>query len=102
MDEYFRRGDPYHESGKCVYQFRGPLTVEQFEDEVTKRYDLIRKDRGLPSNFDSGRPRWMELKDKYREGDRLYACFATDEYGLSGSYWYLLVRGHTVIALHAM
>ncbi len=97
MDEYLQSGDPYHKNGTCDFQFRGPLTVEQVEGELLKIYDRMRRDR---SNLPSGSmPRdWTELKGKYRDGDELYACFAREKYGVSQSYWYVLVREDAIIA----
>ncbi len=97
MDEYLQSGDPYHEKGRCAFQFRGPLTVGQVEGELLKIYDRMRRDRSdLPLGYV---PRdWTDLKGKYRDGDELYACFATEKRGVSQSYWYVLVREDTIIA----
>ena len=105
MDEYLQRLDPYHKKGTGVFEFRGPLTIEQVEEELIERYEAHAQPVGeRPPEASSHFPgsSWTKLKGKYAEGDELYSCLDKEKCGVSQSYWYVLVRGHSIEALVAV
>jgi hypothetical protein len=105
MDEYLQRLDPYHKKGTGVFEFRGPLTIEQVERELIERYKAHAPPEGerppeAPSHYPGSS--WTKLKGKYADGDELYACLDKEKCGVSQSYWYVLVHGDRIKALVAV
>jgi hypothetical protein len=105
MDEYLERLDPYHKKGTGVFEFRGPLTVELVEKELLERYRTHAPPEGerpaeAPSHYPGSS--WTTLKGKYADGDELYGCWDKEKCGVSQSYCYVLVRGHSIEALVAV
>jgi hypothetical protein len=96
VDEYFRE-DPYSTKEKCTFQFRGPLTIDQVEQESLEA--TIRSPRKdlPPVPFAFSNDYWVELRSKHRDGDKFYFFVATATPSYSQVAGYVLIHGRKVV-----
>ena len=102
MAAYLKEKDQWYGSFS-QYEFRGPLTIEQIEQERTPPWinvTEIKRRTDVPHlPFGFGYDRWVEFKQEYGPGDELY-FFTTQkrswEY-LMGSEGYLLLRKDKIV-----
>jgi hypothetical protein len=102
MDDFWKAGNPYYI--KRDFKFRGPLSIEKVEEELTvlhQESSRIRENAyGATDTFADSKigKNWSRLKGQYAEGDRLYFFVAPDKRTLTGQIrGYVLVRNKKVI-----
>ena len=104
MDDYWKTGNPYYM--RHEFEFRGPLTVGQVEEELIESHKESSKMRrevyGVTERFEDSDigEGWGRLKGKYRdrEGDELYFYLATAKPSWSQLQGYVLIRDKKVVA----
>ena len=96
MDDYSKIGNPYYM--RHEYEFRGPLTVAQVEEDLIESHKESLKIRekvyGVTERFEDTEAGkiWGRLKSEYRDGDELYFYLATAKPSWSQSWGYVLIR----------
>lgn len=101
-DYYYKPSDPnIPDIPGPVWAIRGPLTIEQIEQEGLERIRTSSRSDVPQVPFGYENDKWNELKSQYKDGDEFY-FFALDPrnspsyYGTSG---YVLIRDNQIVGM---
>ncbi len=97
MSEYFQHGNPYPTNERYTFEFRGPFTIEQVEQESLEEVKRAPRNDVPLVPFGFSNHYWVGLKRKYKDGDELYFFLATATPSYSQSAGYVLIRGKEVL-----
>ncbi|MDI6448635.1 hypothetical protein [Anaerobaca lacustris] len=91
-------GDHY-DLPDVTFEVRGPLTIEEVEQESLDQLDKVRRADIPVRPFGFEGEKWARIKSRCRAGDEFY-FFTSDERSwsyLSGTRGYIVVRGMDII-----
>jgi hypothetical protein len=102
VNTYCKTGNPHYIQRD--FEFRGPLTVTQVDDELRRSHETssqIRKEvYGTTEKFEDSHTAWTQLKATYRTGDELYFFMGSDRRTWTGEILgYVLVRNKAVVGM---